>query len=65
MGGILGGGGGVEAPESKPVAPPPTEDTGAGEYEKKRLRKRKGRKSTFLTGDLVPTDTTEKKTFLG
>jgi len=45
-----------------PGAVPVVEDD-VGEMEKKRLRKRKGRESTFLTGDLTPE--TEKKSVLG
>ena len=51
-----------EPPE--PIPPPALADiTGAGEAERKRLRRKRGRRETFLTGELVPE--TEKKRFLG
>jgi len=58
MGKIFGGGGSKPKPVTipPPIYEPPqiTEDTGAGDAEKKKLKKKSGRKSTFLTGDLVP-----------
>ncbi len=55
-------------PKSKtppePVFEPPliTEDTGAEDAERRKLRRKSGRKQTFLTGDLVP-ETTKKAVF--
>jgi len=59
----------ISFPEPKSVKPPPiepppiVEETGVEEAERKRLRKRRGRRDLFLTGDLVPE--TGKKTMLG
>ena len=49
-------------PPPKPIAPPPTVDEDQVASSSARKRKR-GRQSTFLTGDLVPTQ--NKKTTLG
>jgi len=51
----------IAPPEIKPLAPIPTQDTGAGDAEKRRLLRKRGRRETFLTGDLVPEDTGKKK----
>ena len=65
MGGIFSKPKKVDAPPAPPIEPPLTiEDTGAGDAERKKIRRRKGRKDTFLTGDLVPSET-GKKTKLG
>ncbi len=47
-----------------PIEPPPiVAETGVEEAEKRRLKRRRGRKETFLTGDLIPE--TEKKRQFG
>ena len=45
-----------------PPQPPPAlpDESGAGDFERRRIRRRGGRQKTFLTGDLVP-QTTKKK----
>ena len=55
----------VELPEPPPPEPPPAlaDVTGAGEAERKRLRRKRGRRETFITGELTPE--TGKKTVLG
>ncbi len=55
----------VELPEPPEATPPPAlaDVTGAGEAERKRLRRKRGRKETFITGELVPE--TGKKATLG
>ena len=52
-------------PSLPPLEPPPAvEDvTGAGEAERRKLRRKSGRKQTFITGDLIPQTT--KKAVLG
>jgi len=57
-------------PEPKPIPPPdplPIPETEfmteAGETEVRRTRRRKGRRQTIVTGELVPT--TSKRTLLG
>ena len=51
-------------PPPTPLPPPATVDvTGAGEEERKALRRKKGRRQTFITGELVPE--VEKKRLLG
>ena len=53
----------IPAPPA-PLPPPATADiTGAGEAERRKLRRKRGRKETFLTGELVPV--ADKKQFLG
>ena len=49
-----------------PVAEPPpiAADTGVEEAERRKVRRRRGRRETFLTGDLIP-GLTEKKRVLG
>ncbi len=52
-------------PPPEPLSPPATTDvTGAGDAERRRLRRKRGRKETFITGDLTP-EPTGKKAFLG
>ncbi|MAF25273.1 hypothetical protein CL634_06825, partial [bacterium] len=64
MGGLFSSPKTVKAPPPPPIEPPPVvEDTGVEEAERKSLRRRSGRRQTFLTGDLVPE--TEKKAVLG
>ena len=45
-----------------PPQPPPAlpDESGAGDFERRRVTRRGGRQATFLTGDLVP-QTTKKK----
>jgi hypothetical protein len=54
----------VEPPEALKEGPPATVDEQVGDVERKRLLRKRGRKATFLTGDLVP-EFTGKKTLLG
>lgn len=54
----------VKEPPPAPIEPPPAvEDTGVEESERRRIKKRRGRETTFLTGDLTPD--MGKKTLLG
>ncbi len=57
----------VQAPvQTQPEPKPPAavaDVSGAGEFERKQLRRKGGFKETFLTGDLIPK--TRKKQFLG
>ena len=51
-----------EVVEIPPPQPPPAlpDESGAGDFERRRVQRRGGRQATFLTGDLVP-QTTKKK----
>ena len=60
MGGLFSKPKSVKAPVVQADQPPAIEETGAGDAEKKRLRRRSSRKDTFLTGELTP-DTGKKK----
>ena len=51
----------VQIEPPKPLPPLPTADTGAGDEERRKIRRRRGRQSTFLTGNLIP-QTTKKPT---
>ena len=64
---LFGGGSkSVSAPTPPtPTPPPSTQDTGAGDAERKKLRRRSGRKDTFLVGDLTPSLQEGKKGKLG
>jgi len=55
------GGGSPPPPPPPPATPEAPEEV--GDTERKRAARRKGRKQTFLTGDLIPE--TEQKTLLG
>lgn len=62
MGGLFGGSP-VKAPEVPPPPPIPEADEGVSDEARRRMR-RKGRKETIITGELVPEDV-GKKTLLG
>lgn len=59
----------IEFPEVKPATPPPTisEVQEAGDEARKRSLRGRGRRGTFLTGDVTPdlTPATGKKPLLG
>ena len=63
MSGLFGGGGSktVKAPPVPP--PPPIPEVGEEVGEQARRKRPRGRRETFITGDLVPD--TEKKKLLG
>ena len=52
-----------EPVELPPPQPPPAlpAEAGAGDFERRRIRRRSGREATFLTGDLQPRPTKKKK----
>lgn len=55
MGGLFSKPKKAKLQEPPPIEPPPiVAETGVEEAEKKRLRRRRGRRETFLTGDLIP-----------
>ena len=62
MGGLFGGGGSSKPPPVPKVPPIPTVDTDDVESQARRKRPR-GRRDTFITGDLIPEPT--KKPMLG
>lgn len=64
MGGLLGGS--KPKPVRTPPVPPPVAIPEAGPEAGEQARKRRprGRRETFLTGDLIP-ETTGKSQFLG
>ncbi len=64
MGGIFGGGGGGSVKPPPPTPPSALPEVGAEVGERARRKAPRGRRVTFLTGDLVPEDK-EKKKFLG
>lgn len=61
IGGLLSKPKTVKAPPVQPVQPIPTVGEEVGEQA--RRKQPRGRRETFLTGDLIPE--TEKKSFLG
>ncbi len=65
MGGLLGGSG-AKPVKTPPVPPPlPIPEAGPEAGEQARKRRPRGRRATFLTGDLIPTDEELKKKQLG
>ncbi len=62
MGGLFSSPKTVKPPAPTPAPPVPTVDTDTVESQARRTRPR-GRRETFLTGDLIPETT--KKTVLG
>ena len=61
MGGLFSKPKTVKPPPVPP--PPPTPDVGEEVGEQARRKRPRGRRETFLTGDLIPQ--TDKKQFLG
>lgn len=59
MGGLFGRPKVVKPP--KPPPPPALPDVGAEPEEIARRKRPRGRRETFLTGDLIPIDTGKKK----
>lgn len=65
MGGLLGGS--TPKPVTPPPVPPPLPipEPGPEAGEQARKRRPRGRRATFLTGDLIPTEQELKKKQLG
>jgi len=63
MGGLFSSPKSVKAPPVAKTEPLPEVMEGAEDEAKKRARRRKGRRETFITGELAPEPT--KKTLLG